>query len=135
MSFTPYLHFEGTWAEALNTYAKIFGSDKLQLLTFAEGAGDSGMPASDRILHGELQINGQVLMGSDSPEGMPVAPQASVSISHLAASIEEGQRVFDALLEGGDVTMPYGPSFFAASFGMLRDRFGTHWLVVVHPEA
>jgi PhnB protein len=132
MSFTPYLHFDGTCAAAFNAYAQIFGSDKLQLLTFAEGAGDSGMPASDRILHAELQINGQVLMGSDGPEGMSVAPQASVSISHQAPSVEEGQRVFDSLQEGGEVRMPFAPSFFAASFGMLKDRFGTHWLVVVN---
>jgi PhnB protein len=55
-------------------------------------------------------------------------------VNHAVPDIEAGQRIFDALAKGGEVTMPYGPVFFSKTFGMLRDRFGTNWMIGVAPE-
>jgi len=52
-----------------------------------------------------------------------------VSVCYTAPDVTEGQRVFDALGEGGEVPMPFGPTFFSKGFGVLTDRFGVPWMV------
>jgi len=51
----------------------------------------------------------------------------SLALSYQTA--EEAKTIFDALGEGGKVTMPFEPSFWADGFGMVDDRFGTHWII------
>lgn len=129
MSFDPYIHFQGNCREAMQAYAEIFGGT-LQLLTYAEAPG--ALPealGSDRIMHATLILGARVLMASDFPPGMDGDPQQAVSISHTAADDATGRRIFDALATGGAVMMPFGPTFWSTGFGMVKDRFGTHWMV------
>lgn len=130
MSFDPYLHFQGNCAEAMTTYAQIFGATDLTLMRYRD------MPdappehaASDRVLHASLSVGGRVLMGSDYPEGSEGDPQAAFSISHTVPDVATGQALYHRLLQHGAAVMPYGPTFWAAGFGMVKDRFGTHWMI------
>jgi PhnB protein len=70
-----------------------------------------------------------MLLGSDFPPGWEGDPQKAVSISHIGATVAEAERVFAALAEGGEVIMTFQPTFWSDGFGMLKDRFGTHWMV------
>ena len=129
MSFDPYLHFQGNCREALQSYAAIFGGS-VQMMTYAEAPDAvAGAPGGERIMHATLVVGARSLMASDFPPGMEGEPQQSVSISHEAADDATAQRVFDALAEGGAVIMPLGPTFWSGAFGMLKDRFGTHWMI------
>jgi PhnB protein len=138
MSFDPYLHFSGNCREAMMAYQAIFGGD-LQLSPYAEAP--DAPPAfkdSDRIMHAALTVGGRMLMASDFPPSMPSRAQAAVTISHMAASESEGRRLFDLLVAGGEIVMPFQPTFWSDGFGMLKDRFGTHWMVSApwrQPEA
>ena len=87
------------------------------------------MAGSDKVMHAALTVNGRMLMASDDPPGMAGEPQKSVSISHSAPSYADGKVLFDKLVDGGAVVMGYEQTFWADGFGMLRDRFGTHWMV------
>ena len=127
MAFMPYIHFSGSCAEAMAFYADIFGSTDLALRYYE--AQDAGGAAPDLVLHAQFTARGAVLMASDYPPGMPAQKQAAMSVMIDPATVAEGQRVFGLLAEGGTVVMPFGPTFWSAGFGMLTDRFGTHWMI------
>ena len=129
MSFDPYLHFGGNCREAMTAYQSIFGG-RLDLSPYAEAPdAPPALQQSDRIMHAALILGGRMLLASDFPPGMPHEAQAAVTISHVADSVEEGRRVFDLLATGGEQVMPFAPTFWSDGFGMLKDRFGTHWMV------
>jgi PhnB protein len=129
MSFTPYIHFQGNCRAAMTAYQAIFGGD-LQVMGFGDMPDAAPeMKASDGVMHAMLVAGGQTLLASDFPPGMEGDPQKAVSVSHTAASMAEAKRVFAALAEGGTVIMDFVPTFWSDGFGMLKDRFGTHWMV------
>jgi PhnB protein len=129
MSFVPYIMFRGNCAEAMAFYAEVFGADPPVLMRYSEAPEGEGMPPSERVMHAELGLADGKLMASDYPEGMPGDEQKAVSVMHEVADAEKARRVFDRLAEGGVVLMPFGPTFWSQGFGMVRDRFGTHWMI------
>lgn len=131
MSFIPFLTFDGQAEAAMNFYASVFGAGEVQILRFSDAPEGSPMPPSDRVMYSHIMVDQQCLMASDSMVGMEYAPQASVSVNHSVATPQEGQVVFEKLADGGTVTMPFGPVFFSPAFGMVRDRFGTNWMIGV----
>jgi PhnB protein len=133
MSFVPYLMFQGDCAEAMAFYADVFGAGAPMIMRYSDAPEGEAMPASDRVMHSEIALGEAKLMASDYPEGMPGDPQQAVSVMHPVPDAEAGRRVFDRLAEGGSVVMPFGPTFWSKGFGMVRDRFGTHWMIAA-PE-
>ncbi len=87
-----------------------------------------------RVIHGQVTLPDGVLMASDYPPGMTGDPQAAVSIMQVFDTVAEGKRVFGALAKGGAVIQDFGSTFFSRGFGMLKDRYGTHWMISVAPE-
>lgn len=129
MSFDPYIHFQGNCREAMTAYQQVFGG-KLELMGYGDAPDASAeAKASDKVMHAMLMLDGRMLLASDFPPGFAGDPQQAVTISHIAASDAEARRVFAALAEGGAVIMDYAPTFWSDGFGMLKDRFGTHWMV------
>lgn len=129
MSFDPYIHFQGNCREAMTAYRQIFGGT-LTMMGYAEAPDATAeMKASALVMHATLAAGGRSLMASDFPPGHAGEPQQSVTISHEAGSDTEARRIFAALAEGGKVMMDYQPTFWSDGFGMLKDRFGTHWMV------
>lgn len=134
MAFMPYIHFSGNCAEAMAFYVEVFGGTDLQLMRYSEAPPGGGMPPSDTIMHAQFSVGGAILMASDFPPGMGEKQQA-MSVMIDPATVAEARRVYDRLAEGGDVIMPFGPTFWSPGFGMMRDRFGTHWIIGAQPEA
>ena len=127
MQINPYLIFDGTCREAFTAYEKVLGG-KAHLMPYGD-APPSGGPAqpADHIMHAHLDAAGAVLMGSDGPRGDGAKDAVFVSIS--VDDTAEAERIFRELAEGGTVVMPIGETFWAARFGMLKDRFGVSWMV------
>lgn len=133
MSFAPYLHFQGNCADAMRFYADVFGAGDLMIMRYSEAPPDAGMPAGDAgdgVMHASLTAGGQYLMASDFPPGMPGEAQAAVSVTHSTDDLVRARQVFDRLKEGGTEIMAFGPTFWSHGFGMLKDRFGTAWMVM-----
>jgi PhnB protein len=137
-----YLFFDGNCAEAMRFYARVLGGELDKMMTYAEGppgaqCGEGGAPqggeataaAADRIMHASLSLGGRLLMGSDLPPGQAASGMHGFALSLNYPAVDEARRVFDALAEGGSVTMPLDKTFWAEAFGMLTDRFGTPWMV------
>lgn len=150
MQFIPYLNFDGTCAEAMAFYAKLFGGQIVYQGTFGEMPASPGMPplpnaAKQRIMHAHLQVGAQAIMASDTMPSAPGQDPATCGggyhkpqgmwVSIGVDSFAEGQRVFDGLAQGGQVSMPYAATFWSPGFGMVTDRFGTPWMVNVKSDA
>jgi PhnB protein len=130
MRIDPYLFFKGNCEEAFTFYAKLLNG-KIEAMLKHEGtpAAEHTPPEwMQKILHARLVIGDQVLMASDAPPGHQ-QPTGGYSVSLQVPTVEEATRVFNGLAEGGKVNMPLSETFFAKSFGMLVDRFGTPWMV------
>lgn len=124
----PYLHFMGNCAEALAFYAEIFGTGPADLMRYAD-APESGFD-SDLIMHGQIGTpTAPMLMASDFPPHMAGEPQAGSAVMHATDSLAQAEAIFAALSAGGTVTMAFAPMFWTEGFGMVKDRFGTHWYI------
>ena len=126
-----YLTFNGNAAEALAFYAKALGGRVTFSMTFGESPMGAETPAAykEKIMHATLEARGHQLMASDMPPGMAFEGYKGFSLSVQGDNVDEGKKLFEALAEGGEVTMPYGPQFWAVGFGMLTDKFGVSWMV------
>lgn len=133
MSFTPYLHFQGNCCEAMTFYGEVFGA-KPNIMTYSDAPPDADFKPSDLVMHSDLMVGGALLMASDYPPGMEGEPQASVSVAGILPDLSAAESAYDRLCEGGTPMMPFGPTFWSPGFGMLKDRFGTHWMIMVPDE-
>jgi PhnB protein len=128
----PYLGFNGNCAEAMRFYETALGGKLEVLMNGADSPMAAQIPKefAQRILHARLALkNGGYLYGGDAPTHVPFAGIHGVAVTLNFATAEEAGRVFDQLAPGGKVSMAMAPSFWAKSFGMLTDRFGTPWIV------
>jgi PhnB protein len=126
-----YLTFNGNAAEALAFYAKALDGKITFSMTFGESPMGGETPAAykNKIMHATLEARGHQLMASDAPPEWKFEGYKGFSLSVQANNVDEGKKLFDALAAGGQVTMPYGPQFWAVGFGMLTDKFGVPWMV------
>ena len=126
-----YLTFNGNAAEALAFYEKCLDGKILFSMTYAESPMGKDTPDAqkNKIMHATLEARGHKIMASDAPAHIPFEGYKGFSLSVQSKDAKEGEKLFNALAAGGKVTMPYGPTFWAAGFGMLEDKFGVPWMV------
>lgn len=136
MSVQSYLFFEGRADEAIAFYRQALDAEVLMRMTYgdspegSDGCAGAAAPPADKVMHAGLRIGGTELALSDGMcSGKP--DFRGFSLTLVCDDAAEARRRFDALAEGGEVEMPMGESFFANVFGMLRDRFGVGWMVMV----
>ena len=136
MVVQAYLFFDGRCEEALGFYQRALGAELEMMMRFKEAPEPSspGMvpPGSeDKVMHASFRIGDTTVMASDGRcLGKPSFQGFALSIT--AANEAQADRTFAALADGGQVQMPLGKTFFSPRFGMLTDRFGVSWMVIVH---
>ena len=142
MQVQPYLSFEGRCDEAAAFYKKAVGAEVTMLMRFkdapppppgAEGCGPGAAPQPDKVMHMAMRIGDAVVMATDGYCSGKSSFQG-ISLALTAKDAAEAKRMFDGLADGGEVQMPLGPTFFSPAFGMLADRFGVKWMVVVEQK-
>ncbi len=137
MPVQPYLFFDGRAEEAIEFYRQALGAEVTMMMRYSDSPDPMppGMvpPGSEnKIMHASLQIGDATIMASDGGcRGASSFQGFSLSVS--AKDQPEAQALFDRLGDGGQVQMPLGKTFFAPAFGMVADRFGVSWMVIVHP--
>jgi PhnB protein len=138
MRVHPYLNFNGNCEAAFEFYRSVFGGEFSALSRYSEMPGEfPGAEAhGDLIMHMSLPLgDGYALMGADRPPSMgEVTPGDDVHLNLAPTDAESARRIFDALSDGGQVTMPLERTFWGADFGMCIDRFGVHWMVNYDPN-
>lgn len=142
MKVEPYLFFEGRCEEALEFYRTSLGAEVTMLMRYkdnpepAAGAGCSADsshgagPQPEMVMHASFNVGDTQVMASDGM-GSGKASFQGISLSLGPETETEAKRLFDALAAGGQVQMPLGKTFFSPAFGMVADRFGVSWMVVV----
>ena len=127
----PYLFYQDTCEAAFNFYARVLGGKIEMLLRASEGPPDT-RPSPGRenmIMHARMSLpGGSVLMASDAPPEHVEKPQG-FSISLTITEVTDAERKFNALADGGTVTMAFSKTFWAKGFGMCVDKFGIPWMV------
>lgn len=131
MRLNAYLNYGGNCEEAFRFYEKHLGGKINAIMRFADQPNPENAPPGTEkfVLYANLSIAGTELMASDVPPDR-FQPMRSVYLSLGVDSNEEAERIYALLKEGGEVFMPMEETFFAFRFGMLRDRFGTSWMVI-----
>jgi PhnB protein len=130
MQINPYLSFAGRCREAFAFYAEVLGGHADLVDHDAVPDGEADPSWGDMVLHAQLTTpDGQVLMGADMPPEAGGGAAQGFCVSIGVDTVEEADRVFGALAEGGSVQMPLGETFFSKRFGMCTDRFGIPWMV------
>ena len=137
MQVQPYLFFDGRCEEALDFYKSALGAKVEVMMRFKDSPEppQPGMckPGSeDKIMHASFRVGDTTLMASDGRcEGKPSFQGISLSVT--AKDDGEAERFFTALGTGGQEQMPLTKTFFSSRFGIVADRFGVSWMIVVMP--
>jgi PhnB protein len=130
--------FNGNCREAFEFYARALGAKIAAISSYGDMPGGGGeFPEGERhrILHVRLEHPDFVLMGSDTHPAMGYAGIEGVSLSIQASSAAELDKLFAALGEGGQVTMPPDRTFWSERFCMFKDRFGADWMINFEGDA
>ncbi len=136
MLVQPYLSFEGRCEEAVEFYRAAVGAEILMLMRFKESPDQSMVSpnSADKVMHACMRIGESMVMASDG-RCTGHAAFGGVALSLTVSDDAEAERMFAALAQGGQVTMPLTKTFYASSFGMLSDRFGVQWMVIGGQQA
>ena len=112
-------------------YAASLRAELAVLQRFGETPGCEDMPASqkDKVMHVRLQKGDAVLMASDNHPDHPYDGVKGCSVALSIDEVDEADRIFNELAQGGTVVMPMQETFWAKRFGMLTDRFGVPWMI------
>ena len=133
MQVEPYLFFDGRCEEALEFYKKAIGAEVTALIRFKDSPDPTmvhGGADPNKILHAVFPVGETTIMTSDGRnQGKPSFQGFALSIAVKTEA--ETKKLFNALAEGGRVEMPLGKTFFSPSFGMVVDRFGIMWMLLV----
>lgn len=137
MTIQPYLFFDGRCEEAIEFYKKALDAKVEMMMRFKEGPpaapGEScagPAPDGDKIMHACFRVGDDAIMASDGmASGNPRFE--GISLSLTVPTEAEADKKFAALGEGGKVQMPLAKTFFSPKFGMVADKFGVSWMVIV----
>jgi PhnB protein len=131
MKLHTYLNFGGNCEEAFRFYEKNLGGKIEMMMRYADQPDPKNVPPGTEkyVLYTNMTIGETQLMGNDVPPER-FQPMRSVYLSLSVDSSDEAERVFKLLSESGEIFMPMAETFFAHRFGMLRDRFGTSWMIL-----
>ncbi|QID19207.1 VOC family protein [Nitrogeniibacter mangrovi] len=132
MKVDPYLIFNGRCEEAIQFYVDALGARLEVLMHFSDAPPEAQggcAQTPEGVMHASFRIGDSVVMATDGAPGEP-KPFGSFALTLTVVDELEAVRCFDALTDGGQVTMPLAPTFFAHQFGMVTDRFGVAWNVI-----
>ena len=133
MKLDVYVNYRGTCEQAFRFYEQQLGGRITGIVRHGDQP-NPRMPADwkEKILHARIEIGGTVLMGADIPQSEPMR---SAYLALTLATEAEAERVYALLTDGGEIFMKMERTPFANRFAMLRDRFGTSWMLLHEPAA
>jgi PhnB protein len=131
MQLHTYLNYGGNCEQAFRFYEQHLGGKVTFMMRHGEqpGAANVAPEWKDAVLHARMTIGGTELLGADVPPER-FQPMRSAYLSLTVESIDEAERIYALLTDGGQIFMPMQETFYASRFAMLRDRFGTSWMIL-----
>lgn len=134
MNVNVHFSFNGDCRQAFEFYAKVLGGKVAAMMPYAGTPAEQYAPGgnTELIMHAFMEVANTSFMGADSGDRYEEMAGAHVSLNY--DDVDQARQVFNALSDGGTVQMPFEKTFWAKGFGMVRDRFGTQWMVNVSEE-
>lgn len=131
MQLDIYVNYRGTCEQAFRFYEQHLGGRITGLILHGDPP-NPGLPVdwAGKVVHARIAIGDSVLMGADIPHAEPMR---SAYLALSLTSEEDAERVYALLIDGGEVFMKMAKTPFANRFAMLRDKFGTSWLLLHQP--
>jgi PhnB protein len=131
LKLLTYLNYGGNCEQAFRFYEQHLGAKILMMMRHGEQPSEAGAPPDTikGILHARLHIGDTDVLASDVPPER-FEPMRSVYLSLGVDSTADAERIWALLSDGGQIFMPMAETFFAFRFGMLRDKFGTSWMII-----
>jgi PhnB protein len=131
MKVLTYLNYGGNCRQAFEFYQQHLGGKITMLTTHGEQPDASKVPPDwkNAVLHARIDIGGTTILGADIPPDR-FQPMRSAYLSLMTDTADEADRAYALLTDGGQIFMPMAETFFAKRFAMLRDRFGTSWMIL-----
>jgi len=138
MKISPYVAFSGQCADALAFYEQVFNT-KATIMRYKDAPPSEEYQApkgtEDFVMHGQIEVGGGSIMFCDTPPEYPVTIGDNITITAEFDDADQTKKVFDALKEGGKVSMEIQETFWSKCFGSVTDKFGINWHVaVVHHQ-
>jgi PhnB protein len=134
MVVNAYLSFDGRCEEALEFYTQALGAKVEFLMRFSDAPADAcpGMDKglANKVLHCSFRVGETVMMATDAGKATNTPKFEGFTLSITTNTVAETEKYFNALTDGGVVTAPLNKTFFAEKFGMVKDKFGVHWMVL-----
>ena len=132
MQVQPYLFFHGRADEAIEFYKKAVGATPKMLMRFKDAPDQSMVTpeSKDKVMHAAVEIGDATVLMSDG-DCAGQTEFKGFSLAYSVRSEAEAEKAFGALSEGGQVRMPLTKTFFSPRFGMLQDKFGVGWMIMV----
>jgi PhnB protein len=129
MKLDVYLNYNGNCEQAFRFYEKHLGGKVTMMMRQGEQPDPANVPADRKnaILHARIEIGKTMLMGADIPNAEPMR---SAYLTLTVESAKEAERLYALLSDSGQIFMKMEETFFATRFAMLRDRFGTSWMLL-----
>lgn len=131
MAVEVFIHFNGNCREAVEFYAKIFATQKPEIISWGDVPANPEFPLSEeakkRVIYTCLTINGSKVMFSDASPNVPVTIGNNISLTISKEDMGEINSLFHQLKEGGIVVMDLQETFWSKCYGMLIDKFGIPW--------
>jgi PhnB protein len=133
MNLDVYLNYRGNCEQAFRFYEQHLGGRITSIVRHADMPNPS-LPSDwgEKVLHARVEIGGTILMGADVPHSEPMR---SAYLTLTLESEAEAERVYAVLTDGGEIFMKMEKTPFANRFAMLRDKFGTSWMLLHEAEA
>jgi len=134
MHVQQYLFFDGKCEEAIEFYKNTLGAKVDMMMRFKDNPdpqpGSCPPGAENKVMHAAMHIGDTLVMASDGMAGgKPEFKGFSLSVD--AQDEAEAKKLFSALGQGGQVQLPLTKTFFSPCFGMVADKFGVGWMVIV----
>ncbi len=136
MKLYTYLNYGGNCRQAFEFYEEHLGGKIKFVTTHGEQPDNTAVPPEwkNAVLHARMELGETILLGADIPPDR-FKPMRSAYLTLIVDGIGEAERIYALLSEGGEIFMPMEETFFARRFAMLRDRFGTSWMLLDEREA
>src|SRR5580765_7203512 len=131
MKLYTYLNYGGNCAQAFRFYEDHLGAKIIMMMTHGQQPNPPAVPPDrkDAILHARISVGETELMGADIPPDR-FQPMRSAYLSLIVNRVDEAEGIYALLSDGGQIFMPMEETFFAIRFAMLRDKFGTSWMIL-----
>ena len=134
MKLEMFINFDGNCREAVEFYAKVFGSKVENLMTYGDSPPDPNYTLQEadrnRVMYAGIPVGGMVLMFMDAPSGHPLTVGDNITPTISTDNKDEITRIFNELKEGGEVHEELGKTFFSEWYGMVKDKFGITWQIL-----